>query len=102
MVQVITDRSDIPATGKVVIDFFAAWCGPCKGIAPKLEVLEKEFPNITILKVDVDDSEELAGAYDVSVLPTFLFLHNGAPVARIEGANLAQLIAEMKTLESLA
>lgn len=99
MVKIVSEISDIPQEGIVVIDFFATWCGPCKTIAPKFEEMADLYPTITFLKVDVDESQELTELYDVSVMPTFIFLRNGQPVETIEGADIRRIGT---TLERLA
>lgn len=92
MVKSVTGPSEIPRSGAVVIDFFATWCGPCKRIAPVFESLaEKLSSRIVFLKVDVDEAPELLDLYDVSVMPTFLFLKDGKLVRRVEGADLLAL-----------
>ena len=88
MVKVIETLDEIPQEGCVVIDFFATWCGPCKNIAPKFVELAKVYPNITFLKVDVDESAELAEKYEVRAMPTFVFLRDGVQIHKIEGADL--------------
>ena len=93
MVKEISEVSEVPQQGAVVIDFFATWCGPCKRIAPTYEKLSEAFPNIAFLKVDVDESAELVNMYDVSVMPTFVFLKDGKEVKRVEGADMAGLEA---------
>lgn len=91
MVQVVSESSEIPQQGAVVIDFFATWCGPCKRIAPTYEKLAEAFTNVTFLKVDVDESAELTNEYNISAMPTFVFLKNGKEVKRVEGADMAGL-----------
>jgi thioredoxin 1 len=98
MVKVITEVSDIPARGHIIIDFFANWCGPCKRIAPVFAELAEKVPEITFLKVDVDESEELAQKFSVSALPTFVVISNGSVVKRIEGADLNGLVEVVQTL----
>ena len=98
MVNQIENASQVPSTGVVVIDFFATWCGPCQRIAPSFVELAAKMPKVTFLKVDVDDAQDLAEQFNVRVLPTFVILRNGATVARIEGADLARVLA---TLEGL-
>jgi thioredoxin 1 len=88
MVKVIESVDEIPQEGGVVIDFFATWCGPCKVIAPKFEELSKLFPAIAFLKVDVDESAELAEKFDIRAMPTFVFLRDGMQIHKIEGADL--------------
>lgn len=98
MVQLISDVSEIPPKGFVVIDFFATWCGPCKHIAPKFEELAKSYPSISFLKVDVDESGDLVEQFGIRAMPTFVFLHNGSVVKTIEGADLKGI---GQTLESM-
>merc|ERR1712088_55543 len=95
-------KADIAAAGDklVVIDFFAEWCGPCKKIAPVIEEMEKTETNVVFLKVDVDVNEEGAGAYNVTAMPTFVFIQNGVKVADLMGANeakLKELVAQQKS-----
>ena len=57
------------ASGLVLIDFFASWCGPCRMIAPVLQELEDEMPEVKFCKVDVDESPELARMFKVESIP---------------------------------
>ncbi len=98
MVKIIKELTEIPQGGFVVIDFFATWCGPCKRIAPAFEELEKRFVNVTFLKVDVDESEDIASKFNVESLPTFVFLKNGVEAHRIEGADLRGVIAQLELI----
>jgi thioredoxin 1 len=93
MVKLVSEDSEIPLKGAVVIDFFATWCGPCKRIAPTFEKLAEAFPKITFLKVDVDESPDLVNKYDVSAMPTFVFLKDGLVIKRVEGADMKELEA---------
>lgn len=88
MVHLVDNVKDIPSTGVVVIDFFATWCGPCKKVAPMYEQMSKLYPSVVFLKVDVDESNEIAEAYDVRAMPTFVVLKDGARVGEVEGADL--------------
>lgn len=78
----------------VVVDFYATWCGPCKIIAPKLEEMAQTYTDVIFLKVDVDDCEEVATAYQISCMPTFMFFKKGQKVAEFSGAN-AEKIREL-------
>lgn len=78
MIKIIKEISEIPVEGKVILDFFTEWCGPCKKIAPVYEELSKKFKNIAFFKVNADISEEIAEKYDVTALPTFIFIVDGS------------------------
>lgn len=64
---------------KVLVDFYANWCGPCKMLAP---VLEKASSNLKVVKVDVDVFEDLAREYGVMTIPTLILFENGKEVKR--------------------
>ncbi len=61
---------------KVLVDFFATWCGPCQMLAPLLEDLAKENSDLTIVKVDVDKASELAISHGVMSIPTLELYEN--------------------------
>ena len=83
-------QSDIPA----LVDFWAAWCGPCKMIAPLLDELSTEYAGrVKICKVDVDSSPETAAKFNVRGIPTLLVFKNGTVEATKVGAlSKAQLV----------
>lgn len=68
----------LDAQGTVLVDFWADWCGPCKMIAPILEEIDAERPDVKVVKVNVDDEMELAMQYKVSGIPTLLVFKNGS------------------------
>jgi thioredoxin 1 len=74
------DREVVNATGPVLIDFYAAWCGPCKLVGPILEEVSRERPDIKIVKVNVDEEPELARQHRVMSIPT-LVLYQGGKMA---------------------
>lgn len=65
------------AKGRVLVDFYADWCGPCRRLAPVLEELATEMPEATIVKVNVDHSPRLAAAYRVNAIPNVKVFLNG-------------------------
>lgn len=76
-------QSDLP----VLVDFWAAWCGPCKAIAPALEELAGEFEGrLTIAKVDIDDNPDAPIRYGVRGVPTMLLFRGGEVAATKVGA----------------
>lgn len=81
----------------VLVDFWAAWCGPCKMIAPVLEDLAKEYDGkVQIVKVDITDNEEIAQQYGIRSIPALYLFKQGEVVAQQIGAvpraQLAQFI----------
>lgn len=84
-------NSLISENPKVVIDFTASWCGPCKIIGPQFVNLSDKHPSWTFLKVDVDEAEEISSTYNISAMPTFVFIKDGAEVSRFSGANVESL-----------
>ena len=64
--------------GKVLVDFYADWCGPCKMLAPVLEEIEKERTDIKVVKVNVDECPSIAAKYGVMSIPTLLVFENGS------------------------
>lgn len=74
------------ANGVVLLDFFATWCGPCKMLTPVLEELSEELAGkIEIVKVDVDQSSNLATRFNIMSVPTMLIFKNGKAVGILQG-----------------
>jgi thioredoxin 1 len=63
--------------GKVLVDFWAEWCGPCKMLAPIIDEISQEIDNLKIVKVDVDSYPEIASSYGVSSIPTVVIFEDG-------------------------
>ncbi len=73
--------------GLLVVDFFATWCGPCKKLSPILDEVAEEFAGkANIVKVDIDESEDLAVEFGIRSVPTVLFLKGGQVVDKFVGA----------------
>ncbi|CAK1594820.1 unnamed protein product [Parnassius mnemosyne] len=76
----------------VVIDFMATWCGPCKMIGPKLDEMANEMADsIVVLKVDVDECEDIATEYNINSMPTFVFVKSSKKLEEFSGANVDKL-----------
>ena len=73
----LEDFDKIVGEKKVLVDFYADWCGPCKMLSPILEEISKENKDITILKVNVDDFGEIAERYGIMSIPNLKLFENG-------------------------
>ena len=71
----------------VIVDFWAVWCGPCRMLSPLLDEVEEEMADkITVVKVNVDDADEIAMRFRIMNIPTLLFFKNGQLVDKTVGA----------------
>ncbi|MBQ6911381.1 MAG: thioredoxin [Bacteroidales bacterium] len=71
----------------VIVDFWATWCGPCRMLSPILDEVEEEMADqISVVKVNVDDADEVAAQYRIMSIPTLLFFKNGELVDKTVGA----------------
>ena len=70
----------------VLVDFWAAWCGPCRVVAPVLEEIASERDDVRIVKLDVDANQQTAANYEVLSIPTMILFKNGQVAKKIIGA----------------
>ena len=84
----------LQAQGLVVVDMYADWCGPCKMMAPVLDGLSEDYPDVKFVKVNVDEAGELAAQYGVMSIPNFLFMKGGQLVSQTVGAKDAESFAD--------
>lgn len=79
----------------IVIDCKAAWCGPCKAIHPHIINLANSMTHVIFMEVDVDDEDHLAtcSAFEITAMPTFIYMKNGQLLTKTTGANLQAITA---------
>ena len=88
MVQEITDKdfeSFSKSKGVVVVDCWAAWCGPCKALSPVIDELSKEMSSVKFGKLNVDENMESPAKYGIASIPTLLVFKDGELVDRLVG-----------------
>ena len=97
-------KAIVKAGGVVVLDMFADWCGPCKMIGSVLPQVAKKYPQVTFMKINVDENQEVSDKFNVQSIPQFKFFKDQKedqplePVASITGADLGGIINNIETL----
>jgi len=79
------DQEVVQNEGKVLVDFWADWCGPCHAVAPVLDRIADER-DLKLVKVNIDQEQELAQRYGVASIPLMILFENGEPIAQALGA----------------
>lgn len=96
-------QSTIENKGIVIIDLWAAWCGPCRAFAPIFEAASKKYPDITWGKVDTDAEQDLAAALQIRSIPTLMVFRDGillfAQPGMLPGAAIDQLVEKVRALD---
>jgi thioredoxin 1 len=89
------DKLVLQSDKPVMVDFWAAWCGPCRMVGPIIDELSKEYDGKAVVgKVDVDNNQEFTAKYGVRNIPTVLLFKNGELVDRKVGVSPKQVYAE--------
>ena len=89
------EKEVINSDKTVLIDFYADWCGPCKAFSPVVEAVASENEDIKVVKVNVDDAQDLAIKYQVMSIPTTVVIKNGQEVNRAVGMMSKSDLVEM-------
>jgi len=85
----------LKSQGLVMIDFWAAWCGPCRMISPTVEELSKEYSGkLKVLKLNTDENSEIASQYKIMGIPTIMFFKDGVKLDQIVGVVPKQQLKE--------
>ena len=85
----------LQATGPILVDFWAEWCGPCKAIGPALEEIAGEYAGkLTVAKVNIDENPQTPTNYNVRGIPTLVLFKDGKPVATKVGAAPKSVLRE--------
>jgi thioredoxin 1 len=88
-VKTLTDASfdaDV-ATGDVIVDFWAPWCGPCRMVGPVIEQIAEQYGDkVTVAKLNVDENPATAGKFGVMSIPTIILFKDGQPSKKVIGA----------------
>ena len=84
----------LDAKGKVLVDFWASWCGPCMMMAPVLEQIAEKYPDLKVVKVNVDAAQEPAMQFGIDSIPAFLLFENGQVIKKTVGAMPPEALAQ--------
>src|SRR5688572_9580725 len=94
LVELTAENFDevVNTDGKVLVDFWAEWCGPCRLMNPVLKEFSEKHQDITVGKLDISENSELTGKYNVRSIPTLILFENGEPVETSIGSmHLAEI-----------
>ena len=96
-------ESSVMKDGIVFVDFWAGWCGPCRMFAPIFEAASEKYPDMTFAKVDTDAEQQLAGAAQITSIPTLMAFRDGILIYREAGAlpapQFEELISAVKNVD---
>ncbi len=79
----------------VLLDFWASWCGPCRMVSPIVDEIAKEKPDVKVCKINIDEQQELAAAFNVMSIPTLMVMKEGKVVNQAIGARPKAQIVSM-------
>lgn len=85
----------LKADKKVLVDFYAEWCGPCKMLAPIVEEVASENEDLKVVRINIDNEESIAMDYQIMSIPTLVLIKDGKEVDRVIGAVQKKVIENM-------
>jgi thioredoxin len=86
--------------GPAVVDFYASWCAPCRALAPAVERLAREHPEVLVGKLNIDEAPEIAAHYGIRSVPTLIRFDHGVPGAAVVGGVRYEHLASLLGLEA--
>lgn len=89
-----SEFAEATASGVVLADFWATWCGPCRSMMPVIEQIAGEMPSVTVVKINIEDAPQLAGTYGVRTVPTFLVMKDGKVVQELVGVKSKAVLTD--------